>query len=240
MVDIVSYRVTIGLFYNKISMICLRKARKVSVCLSDFIDMFLLYLRHVMSWCLVKYKSNYNIILSYLLLFNLLIVCGDIELNPGPQGTPVSHENTLSIFHANIRSLRNKLNYIIDIVEDFDIVFFTETHLDNSISDADISLPGFEVPIRRDRNCSGGGIIFYYKNFVNVIRRKDLEHGDLLECMWFELKTKFQSILININYRSVRQAPAYYWQYFDFMLKRSLDENCNIICLGDFEHKCYG
>jgi hypothetical protein len=48
--------------------------------------MFLLYLRHVMSWCLVKYKSNYNIILSYLLLFSLLIVCGDIELNPGPQG----------------------------------------------------------------------------------------------------------------------------------------------------------
>jgi hypothetical protein len=113
------------------------------------------------------------------------------------------------------------------------LYFFTETHLDNSISDADISLPGFEVPIRRDRNCSGGGIIFYYKGFVNVIRRQDLEHGDLLECMWFELKTKFQSILININYRSVRQAPAYYWQYFDFMLKRALDENCNIICLGD-------
>jgi hypothetical protein len=40
---------------------------------------------------------------------------------------------------ANIRSLRNKLSYIIDIVEDFDITFFTETHLDNSISDADIS-----------------------------------------------------------------------------------------------------
>jgi hypothetical protein len=57
---------------------------------------------------------------------------------------------------------------------------------------------------------------------------QDLEHG-----MWFELKTKFQFILININYRSVRQAPAYYWQYFDFMLKRALDENCNNICLGD-------
>ena len=40
----------------------------------------------------------------------------------------------------------------------------------------------------RDRNHSGGGIIFYYKNFVNVVRRQDLEHGDLLECMWFELK----------------------------------------------------
>jgi hypothetical protein len=72
-------------------MICLKKARKVLVCLSDFIDMFLLYLRHVMSWCLVKYKSNYNIILSYLLLFSLLIVCGVSELNPGPQGTPQHH-----------------------------------------------------------------------------------------------------------------------------------------------------
>jgi hypothetical protein len=68
-----------------------------------------------------------------------------VKRSPGPQGTQVSHENTLSIFHANIRSLRNKLNYIIDIVEDLDIIFFTETHLDNSISDADLSLPGFEV-----------------------------------------------------------------------------------------------
>ena len=109
------------------------------------------------------------------------------------------------------------------------ILFF----LRNSLSDADIPLSGFEIPIRRDRNCSEGGIIFYYKSCVNVVRRKDLEHGELLECMWFELKTKFQSIPININYRSVRQAPAYYWQYFDFMLNKALDENCNIICLGD-------
>jgi hypothetical protein len=36
-----------------------------------------------------------------------------------------------------------------------------------------------------------------------------------------------------INYWSVRQAPAYYWQYFDFMLKRALEENSNTICLGD-------
>jgi hypothetical protein len=87
-----------------------------------------------MLWCLVKYKSNYNILLSDLLLFRLMIVCGNIESNLDLQGTPVSHENTLSIFHANIRSLRNKLSYSIDIVEDFDIIFSTETHLDNSIS----------------------------------------------------------------------------------------------------------
>jgi hypothetical protein len=36
------------------------------------------------------------------------------------------------------RSLRNKLNYIADIIEEFDIVFFTETHLDNQVLDRNI------------------------------------------------------------------------------------------------------
>ena len=47
-------------------------------------------------------------------------------------GTPVSETNnkSLTIVHSNIRSLRNKISYISDIIEDFDIVFFTETHLD--------------------------------------------------------------------------------------------------------------
>ena len=104
------------------------------------------------------------------------------------------------------------------------LYFFTEAHLDNSISDSDIRLQGFEVPIRRDRNCSGGGIILYYKSVINVVRRQNLEHGDLLECIWFELKTKFQFMLININNRSVSQAPAYYWQYYQmWILKKSED-----------------
>ena len=41
----------------------------------------------------------------------------------------------------------------------------------------------------------------YYKTHVNIKRRVDLENP-LVECMWFELKTKLQNILINIIYRS--------------------------------------
>ena len=37
MVDIVSYRATLGLFYNKISMICSKKGQKGVGVLSDFI-----------------------------------------------------------------------------------------------------------------------------------------------------------------------------------------------------------
>jgi hypothetical protein len=49
------------------------------------------------------------------------------------------------IFHCNIKSLKNKLNYIADIIEEFDIVFFTETHLDNQVLDSDIK-PGQRSP----------------------------------------------------------------------------------------------
>ncbi|CAG2247610.1 unnamed protein product [Mytilus edulis] len=178
------------------------------------------------------YRTCSNLISFYILLLCLLLICGDIEPNPGPERTHEYSEKTLSIFHCNIRSLRNKLNYIADIIEDYDVVFFTETHLDSNITDYDISIMGFEAPVRKDRNSHGGGIIMYFKNYVHIIRRQDLEH-DEIESMWFELKTKLRSILININYRSERQSTVYFWQYFDQMLKNALDENNCIICLGD-------
>jgi hypothetical protein len=57
---------------------------------------------------------------------SLLLLSGDVEINPAPGGTSnIANENILSIFHCNIRSLRNKLNYIADIIEEFDIVFLS-------------------------------------------------------------------------------------------------------------------
>jgi hypothetical protein len=51
-----------------------------------------------------------------------------------------------------LRSIRNKINDRVHIVHDFAIVFFTETHLDGYIDSENILLPGFEKPIRKDRN----------------------------------------------------------------------------------------
>jgi hypothetical protein len=48
-----------------------------------------------------------------LIIIYTLIIAGDVELNPGPEETPVNFEDhCLSIFHGNIRSLRNKVDYI--------------------------------------------------------------------------------------------------------------------------------
>ena len=63
---------------------------------------------------------NYDVIVITLLVIHLLLLAGDIELNPGPGGTPDLIESVLSIYHGNIRSLRNKINYITNLNEEFE------------------------------------------------------------------------------------------------------------------------
>jgi hypothetical protein len=50
--------------------------------------------------------------------------------------------------------------------EEFDIVFFTEIHLDNQVLDSDIIIEGFETSSRKNRDSRGGGIITYHNSCV--------------------------------------------------------------------------
>ena len=59
---------------------------------------------------------------NYLVI--VLLLSGDIELNPGPTA------NSLNIMHHNINSLAPKISEITPELEDFDIAVFTETKLD--------------------------------------------------------------------------------------------------------------
>ena len=62
-----------------------------------------------------------------LIISILLLLASDIEQNPGPP----NFLSDLSVLHLNIRSIRNKMEYIIDNFLDFDILCVSETHLDS-------------------------------------------------------------------------------------------------------------
>jgi hypothetical protein len=49
-------------------------------------------------------------------------------------------DKSISICNINIRSIRNKINFLQNVVDEFDIIVLTETHLDNSIENRDIEL----------------------------------------------------------------------------------------------------
>ena len=76
-------------------------------------------------------------------MYNLLITGGDIESNPGPRPT----ENTLSIVHININSLRNKVLLIEAELSMFDIIVVTETKLDESVPNDTLVITGYHYPL---------------------------------------------------------------------------------------------
>ena len=103
----------------------------------------------------------------------LLLEAFDIEQNPGPNDFTAD----LSILHLNIRSIRNKLDYVKDNVLDFDILCFSETHLDVQISNELLLLSDtFDEPYRKDRTNHGGGVMIYLNSQLIHVRRADLKY----------------------------------------------------------------
>lgn len=162
-----SYRVAIGIFYMKIRPVTVKHRYTKSYS-------FLLLLNELLNiiyYCayLYGYPFKYYFVNIYFVLFIInivLLISGDVETNPGPGNTSTDQNYCLTIYHHNIRSIRNKINDIVHIVQDFDIVFFTETHLDGYIESENILLPGFEKPIRKDRN-SREVVLLYISKIIS-------------------------------------------------------------------------
>ena len=53
----------------------------------------------------------------------------------------------------------------------FDIL--NETRLDNTVSDSEVKISGYDI-VRRDRNRSGGGVTMYIRSNISFINRNDL------------------------------------------------------------------
>lgn len=74
-------------------------------------------------------------------------MCGDVENNPGPIE---DNAYTLDILHLNVRSIRNKIENLLYLVSDIDILCFTESHLDTNVLDKDITIEGSNTIVRKE------------------------------------------------------------------------------------------
>ena len=110
------------------------------------------------------------VFLLYVLQFILII--GYVETHPGPgtysSNPPVNITNNnvdkyISICNINIRSVRNKLHFLQNFADEYNILCVTESHLDVNITNDDLSLDFFsKTSIRKDRNNSGGRLLIYF------------------------------------------------------------------------------
>ena len=178
--------------------------------------------------CLLIECTVYRL-LSASVVWLLLLVSGDIESNPGQVNL---REHSVSVLHCNIRSIRNKLDYIIDNFYDFECLCFTETHLDNNIANADICLTkDFSIPYRKDRTNHGGGILVYINSNLLHKRRSDLEVF-WEESLWVEIKINNQQYLLGTFY-SPKPQDQHFFEALDRNIEKAMEVSENIIILGD-------
>ena len=190
------------------------------------------------------------IIISKLLfwMYHLLLLSGDVEINPGPKSIDNLNDSSdsssdilsqaltchLSIFHMNIQSIVPKMELIKADADTYDILIFTESWLKPSTPDTSIRIDNYVGPFRTDRpDCQGGGVVAYVRETIACRRRPDLEVRGL-EALWLEIEINSKNVLVGGFYR----APGSDAAYFD-LLKESVDRAYNtntedIIITGDF------
>ena len=171
-------------------------------------------------------KQFLNDIFYFLALNILLIIVGDVEKNPGPE----LFNHTISVLHENIRSIRNKFEYIKDTFMDYDILAFTETHLDGNVCSDDILIENYE-PYRKDRTCHGGGLLIYINSNL-AHERMDVLEIFWDESIWIKIKQNSQFYLFGIFY-SPKTSDKSFFERLNQNLETALDITKNVVIMGD-------
>ena len=87
--------------------------------------------------------------------------------NPDLTALRKKNLNKLIISHLNVNSLRNKLEFLKEQIQDnTDILMISETKIDASFPIGQFLLNSYSTPIRLDRNAHGGGILLYVREDI--------------------------------------------------------------------------
>lgn len=179
----------------------------------------------------------------------LLLMSGNIQPNPGPITSCNSPDSLISntagkldfcmakglhIMHLNVRSLLPKLDEIRMMVcnRQVSVMCFTETWLDESVSDTEIEIENFVV-LRNDRNRNGGGVCVYIKADICFNHRTEMMH-DLIEAVWVDIRlTKSKPLLIGAVYRPPSQNNFFQLLEESFFSLGKDSKKVELILIGD-------
>ncbi len=141
----------------------------------------------------------------------LLLLSGDIELNPGPTQLDEKtfscfKERGLHFFHVNINSVLPKIDELRLIAKQSNaaVIGLTETKLDDTVVNGEIEIEGYTLE-RTDRNRKGGGVAFYIRNDISYNVRENFSNE--FENIFFDIHLpKTKPILMGILYRPPDQS----------------------------------
>ena len=214
------------------------------------------FISKVNSNCLVKTVSEIFPHLLYALLLGvvndsiylfpldiLLLLAGDIELNPGPQT-----ENCLRFFHWNLNGICARNGVKIPLIEaynslyKYDVFAVSESMLDRTVRDEEISIEGLSKEMFRydhPRDSKVGGVCMYFREGLPIQRRKDLEL--LQEIIVADIKVGRKKISIVTVYRSPSQNSEQFEVFIDklqmILTRLRQKKPTALIITGDFNSR---
>ena len=164
------------------------------------------------------------------ILLMLLILSGDIELNPGPDS---EHSGFLDICHLNIHSLSDKITAVkASLAGTYDIIAITETLLRPHHDTSKLELKGYHPLIHRDRDDrGGGGCAVYVRDSLHYIRLNQLESRDV-ESIWLRIRAKNNVFLLCTCYRPP-DAHFSFWDSMQIQVDLAKQIHHNIVITGD-------
>ena len=117
------------------------------------------------------FKLSYDV--SHI-LFYLLVLSGDVEMNPGPRLTCRPQCRAL---YSNIRGLYKNFNELIGVSRQYDIIFCSETLVSSRRHLTEILIPNFKKPIllRSDAFPRARGMALYIRNDFSATNQKSYE-----------------------------------------------------------------
>lgn len=116
-------------------------------------------------------------------------------------------KSKLSFLYLNARSIVNKHKelelYVLE--EKFDVVCITETWMNESILDSEMSINGYAL-YRRDRDDAdkqrGGGVAIYVHNDLNCVHREEIFEEKFPETIWCNISCNGRKTLVGVCYRA--------------------------------------
>ena len=118
----------------------------------------------------------------------------------------VFNKRGLHLIHLNINSLLSKIDELRAIAKKSRaaVIGITESKLDESVTDEEINIDGYEL-IRSDRNRHGGGVACYIRNDISFNPRDNFS-SEVENIFLDMLLPKTKPILIGILYRPPDQS----------------------------------
>ena len=169
-------------------------------------------------------------------VFYLILLCGDIEINPGHNKVKIMHWNVNSISTDNI--CRKTFIETFNFTENYDVIAITESNIHSNVPDEDLTIEGYTIG-RRDLpiNSYYGGILVYVKNDLPFKERHDLE--SFSNQLILEINFSNKKIICSINYRKHHHGDNTllnnYFTSFENTVDKIKSENpfCSVY-IGDF------